>query len=108
MRETIAAYLEERPASSDDHLFLSRKGNPLSVRSAQRLINTYAKAAGLQNVSAYTLRQTCGEQTLTGTGDLSLVAKLMGHKRLETAVKYVLPRQEHLAEVAERSSLSAL
>jgi len=107
VRKAIAAYLEERPTSTDDHLFLSRKGNPLSVRAAQRLINTYGRAAGLEKVSAYTLRQTCGEHMLRNSGDLSLVARFMGHKRLETAIKYILPVQEHLTEVAEKSSLNA-
>lgn len=93
VREAIDAYLEDRPASADDHLFLSRNADPLSVRSVQRLVSTYAEAAGLDKVSTYTLRQTCGEHMLRDTGDLSLVARVLGHKRLETAIKYVLPRQ---------------
>ena len=52
------------------------------------------------------MRQTCGERLLRDTGDLSLVAMLMGHKRLETAIKYVLPKQMDLTEVAESSSLN--
>jgi site-specific recombinase XerD len=106
VRKAISAYLEERPMSASDHLFLSRKGNPLSVRSVQRLVNTYAQAAGLDNVSTHTLRQTCGQYMLRDTGDLALVARLMGHKRLETAIKYILPGQAELAEVAEKSSLN--
>jgi integrase/recombinase XerC len=105
-REAIDAYLKERTRPMSDHLFLSVKGEPLSVRSVQRLVSTYAEAAGLENVSTYTLRQTCGQQLLRDTGDLSLVAKVMGHKRLETAIKYILPGQEDLTEVAERSSLN--
>jgi integrase/recombinase XerD len=107
VRKAIGAYLEERPTWTGNHLFLSRKGNPLSVRAAQRLINAYAQAAGLEKVSAYTLRQTCGEQMLKDIGDLYLVARMMGHKRLETAIKYILPRQEDLTEVAENSLLNA-
>jgi hypothetical protein len=30
----------------------------------------------------------------------------MGHKRLETAIKYILPGQEDLSEVAERRPLN--
>jgi len=105
-RKALGAYLDERVGSTNDHLFLSRKGEPLSVRSVQRLVNTYARAAGLEDVSTYTLRQTYGQQMLRDTGDLSLVARLMGHKRLETAIKYILPGQEDLTEVAERSSLN--
>jgi site-specific recombinase XerD len=106
VRRAIDAYLAERAGSTSDHLFLSVKGEPLSARSVQRLVSTYAGAAGLENVSTYTLRQTCGQQLLRETGDLSLVARVMGHKRLETAIKYILPGQEDLAEVAERSSLN--
>ncbi len=105
-RRAMSAYLEERPPSSTDYLFLSRKGDPLSVRSVQTLVSGYARVAGLENVSTYTLRHTYGRHLLKDTGDLSLVARLLGHKRLETAIKYILPRQEDLTEVAERSSLN--
>lgn len=106
VRKAISAYLRERPPSSSDYLFLTRKGNPLSVRSVQRLVNTYAQAAGLENVSTYTLRHTYGQHMLRDTGDLYIVAGLLGHKRLETVIKYILPRQDDLTEVAERSSLN--
>lgn len=106
VREAIGAYLAERAGSSSDHLFLSVQGGPLSVRSVQRLAGAYAEAAGLKDVSTYTLRQTCGQQLLRDTGDLPLVARLLGHKRLETAIKYIVPKQEDLTEVSESSSLN--
>ena len=106
VRRAIGDYLTERAGSASDHLFLSVKGEPLSARSVQRLVATYARAASLEGVTTYTLRQTYGQQLLRDTGNLSLVARLMGHKRLETAVKYILPAQEDLTEVAERSSLN--
>lgn len=100
-RTAMVAYLEERPQIDSDWLFLSRRGDPLSVRSVQRLVSTYAQAAGLKEVSTYTLRQTCGEHLWRQTGDLPLVARLMGHKRLETAIKYVAATQEDVMEVGE-------
>jgi site-specific recombinase XerD len=106
VRKAIKAYLGGRGESRSDHLFLSVKGEPLSVRSVQRLVGSYARAGGVEDVSTYTLRQTCGQQLLRDTGDLALVARLMGHRRLETAVKYILPRQEDPTEAAERSSLN--
>ena len=105
-RKALGAYLEERSPGGSDQLFLTRNGDPLSVRSVQRLVNACAQTAGLQNVSPCTLRHTYGQHMLRDTGDLSLVARLMGHRRLETAIKYVLPRQEDLTEVAEKSSLN--
>jgi integrase/recombinase XerC len=106
VRRAVGDYLKERADSASDHLFLSVKREPLSARSVQRLVGTYARAAGLEDVTTYSLRQTYGQQLLKDTGDLSLVARLMGHKRLETAVKYFVPAQEDVAEVAERSSLN--
>jgi integrase/recombinase XerC len=106
VRRAIEVYLAERGGSASDSVFLSVKGEPLSARSVQRLVSTYAGAAGLENVSTYSLRQTYGQQLLRDTGDLSLVARVMGHKRLETAIKYILPGQEDLSEVAERSPLN--
>ena len=106
VRKAIKAYLEERGESRSDHLFLSVKGEPLSVRSVQRLVGSYARAGGVEDVSTYTLRQTCGQQLLRDTGDLALVARLMGHRRLETVIKYILPGQQDLTEAAERSPLN--
>jgi site-specific recombinase XerD len=105
-RKAIAAYLEERPESNSDHLVLTREGDPLSVRSVQRLVNGYAQAAALENVSTYTFRHTYAQRMLRDTRDLALVARLLGHKRLETATKYILPRQEDSTEIAEGSSLN--
>lgn len=108
VRKAISAYLAERSGSDSDHLFLSAKGRPLSARSVQRLVGSHAVGAGLEGVSTFTLRQTYGQQLLRDTGNLSLVARLMGYKRLESAIKYILPDQEDLTEVAERSSLNVL
>lgn len=77
----------------------------MSVRSVQRLVNKYAETAGLGQVSTYALRQTCGERLLRCTGDVPLVARLMGHRRLETAIKYVIPEPQRVMEVSEKSSL---
>lgn len=106
VRKAIHSYLSERPGAKGNHLFLSIKGEPLSARSVQRLVSSYAEAAGLKNVSTSTLRQTFGQQLLRDTGDLSVVARLMGHRRLESAIKYIVPGQEDLTEVAEKSSLN--
>lgn len=106
VRKALRSYLAEADRSPGDHLFLSIKGEPLSARSVQRLVSGYAEAAGLKDVSTYSLRQTCGQRLLRDTGDLSLVARQMGHKRLESAIRYIVPGQEDPSELAERSSLN--
>jgi site-specific recombinase XerD len=84
-------YLQARPAlDGTDNLFLSQGGGCISRRTVQRLVNVYAKAAGLEDVSAHVLRHTFAVSTLEDTGDISLVARLLGHRCLETTAKYLI------------------
>lgn len=78
-----------RPPSSP-HLFLSREGGPLSIRSVQRIVHELGQATGL-DVSVTTLRNTCTRSLWKDTGDLALLVERMGHARLETALKYIAP-----------------
>lgn len=88
--QALREYLATRPAGSrSPYLFLSQQGRPISTRSIQRLVAVYAHAAGLEGVSAYTLRHTCAVGWIRQTGDLETVARLLGHQRLETTAKYI-------------------
>lgn len=88
-------YLRVRPPSaSTENLFLSQEGSCISKRTVQRLIRVYTKAAGLEDVSAHVLRHTFAVSTLEDTEDLSLVARLLGHRCLETTAKYLAARDQ--------------
>lgn len=92
LNETLARalreYLQVRPALSNvSTLFVSQQGKPLSTRSIQRLVEGYAKAAQLADVSAYSLRHTCAKKLLDGNPP-DVVAKWLGHKSLESLNKY--------------------
>jgi integrase/recombinase XerD len=58
-------------------LFVSRQGQPLSVRTVQRLISNYGSDAGLEGISAQTLRYTFAHDALEDR-DLSQVARMLG------------------------------
>jgi site-specific recombinase XerD len=66
------------PALGVDHLFVSRLGQPLSVRSVQRLVSNYAQAAGLEGVSVHSLRHTFAHDVLEETQDPLEVARALG------------------------------
>ena len=84
----IAYYLEQpRPAGARP-LFLSRKGRLLSIRSVQQIVASLGKAAGL-DISAKTLRDTYARFLWQETGDLALLMARLGHRRPETALKYI-------------------
>jgi integrase/recombinase XerC len=82
-------YLPTRPAIPRvEHLFLSQRGQPLSMRSIQRLVDTYARAAGLQDVCAQVLRHTCAKNMLAETRDAALVARWLGHRDVRMLERY--------------------
>ena len=57
--DALQEYLSVRPRLPGiEHLFLSQEGRPISTRSVQRLVSAYAKAAGLEGISAQALRST--------------------------------------------------
>ncbi len=76
----LRAYLATRPAIPQvEHVFLSQRGQSLSVRSIQRLVDRYARAAGLWGVCAQSLRHTCAQTMLDKTRNDALVARQLGH-----------------------------
>ncbi len=82
-------YLAVRPALARvECLFVSQRGQPLSVRSIQRLVDTYARAAGLRDVSAQSLRHTCARNWLAETHDAARVAGWLGYRDKRALEKY--------------------
>ena len=88
--QALQEYLRVRPPSPGvKHLFLSQEGNSISARTVQRLVNAYTKAADLTGVSAHTLRYTFATSMLEETGDVATVANLLGHRSVETTLRYI-------------------
>jgi site-specific recombinase XerD len=88
--QALQEYLRVRPPSPGvKHLFLSQEGNSISARTVQRLVNAYTRAADLAGVSAHTLRYTFATSMLEETGDVATVANLLGHRSVETTLRYI-------------------
>ncbi len=85
----LCAYLATRPAIPQvEHVFLSQRGQSLSVRSIQRLVDRYARAAGLRGVCAQSLRRTCAQTMLDKTHNDALVARQLGHSSTRMLKRY--------------------
>lgn len=83
-------YLAVRPAiPAVEQVFVSQRGQPLSMRSVQRLIDLHARSAGLNGISAQMLRHTCAKNLL-GKKNAKHVAKFLGHQNLKALEKYTL------------------
>jgi site-specific recombinase XerD len=86
----LRAYLPTRSAIPRvEHFFLSQRGQSLSIRSIQRLVEAHSRAAGLSNVSAQSLRRTCAKTMLAATRDAAAVARVLGCKDARTLDKYL-------------------
>jgi site-specific recombinase XerD len=85
----LRAYLRVRASAPGvGCVFVGRQGQPLSVRTVQRLVSSYARAAGLDRVSAQTLRYTFAHDALEER-DLSEVARMLGLRDAVSARRYL-------------------
>ena len=92
--EAIKNYLREgrarlRGIKKSSALFLNRYGQRLPERSVQRLLEQYAKKAGIgKRVHPHMLRHTFATHLLEGGADLRVVQELLGHARLSSTQIY--------------------
>lgn len=89
----LCAYLEQRAARADyslsSPLFLSMQSRRISVRAMQMLAQKYARiAVPLKSISPHKLRSTYGTLLYQNTGDIYLVADVLGHKDVNTTRKH--------------------
>lgn len=87
--EAIKKYLEIRPTSKDEALFITKTGRPLLVRNIRTAIDRYFRLAGIKQAKVNDLRHTWVSSQLQSGMSLVMVAKLAGHKRLSTTEKYL-------------------
>lgn len=94
VRDALLQYLDQRKrviaeSGSEDALFLSLQNKRLSVRSVQNLVKKYSKKiTALKNISPHKLRSTYGTALYQETGDIYLVADVLGHKDVNTTKKH--------------------
>lgn len=100
--ETAAAlqnYLDERKDRGNyelaSPLFLSMQGKRMSVRSVELMVKKYARIASpLKKISPHKLRSTYGTMLYDETGDIYLVADVLGHKDVNTTRKHYAAMSE--------------
>ena len=94
VREALLDYMEERkkkiPVSGHEQaLFLSLQDKRMSVKSVENLVKKYARQVTPgKKITPHKLRSTYGTSLYKETGDIYLVADVLGHKDVNTTRKH--------------------
>ena len=93
--DALAEYITERTQTEtvegqEDALFLSLQRKRITQRAVQNLVKKYASvAAPLKNkISPHKLRSTYATNLYNETGDIYLVADVLGHTSVDTTRKH--------------------
>lgn len=105
--QALDEYLDERlkitpDEGSADALFLSLQNRRISVRSVENLVKKYSRlVTTVKNITPHKLRSTYGTNLYRETGDIYLVADVLGHKDVNTTKKH------YAAQADERRRMAA-
>ncbi|RKJ33630.1 integrase, partial [bacterium 1XD42-8] len=94
VEKALLDYLKEREkiipvTGNEDALFLSLQKKRMSVRSVENLVKKYSKlVTPLKKITPHKLRSTYGTSLYRETGDIYLVADVLGHKDVNTTKKH--------------------
>ena len=87
-------YLSEREhivpeEGSEEALFLSMQRKRINVRSVEKMVKKYAQlVTPLKKITPHKLRSTYGTNLYRETGDIDLVADVLGHSDVNTTKKH--------------------
>ncbi|MCR5516444.1 MAG: tyrosine-type recombinase/integrase [Lachnospira sp.] len=93
-REALLDYMEERKQLTpkeghENALFISSKNSRLCVRSVELLVKKYSRTVTtVKHITPHKLRSTYGTNLYQESGDIYLVADVLGHKDVNTTRKH--------------------
>lgn len=107
VRTALLNYLEERNTieaveGSTNALFLSLQKKRIGVRAVENLVKKYSKLiTTMKNITPHKLRSTYGTSLYRETGDIYLVADVLGHKDVNTTKKHYAALEVNVEELLQ-------
>ncbi|MCM1288315.1 MAG: tyrosine-type recombinase/integrase [Clostridium sp.] len=104
--EPLAAYMEERKKMNpqkghENALFLSSQNKRIGVRTVENMVKKYSSCSvPLKHITPHKLRSTYGTSLYQETGDIYLVADVLGHTDVNTT-------RRHYADIDENRRRTA-
>ena len=108
VRDALIDYWQERSCITavDGHtnaLFLSLQKKRISVRSVEKLVKKYSRlVTTVKNITPHKLRSTYGTTLYQETGDIYLVADVLGHKDVNTTRKHYAAQEDNRRRAAAK------
>lgn len=107
----IKNYLKNRPKVDNNALFLSMRGNRMSNRSIQHMIEKYIIKSGLdpKKYSVHKLRHTAATLMYQyGNADIRSLQEILGHDSVNTTEIYTHVNKRQLKNTVENNPLSKI
>ncbi len=108
VEQALKEYIEQRkhiiPSSGHENaLFLSLQNRRIAVRSVENLVKKYAsRVTTLKKITPHKLRSTYGTTLYKETGDIYLVADVLGHKDVNTTRKHYATMEDERRRMAAK------
>ena len=108
VRQALLDYMEEREeiTPEDGHenaLFLSNRRQRMSVRNIEILVKKYAQTTTVKKITPHKLRSTYGTALYRETGDIYLVADVLGHSDVNITKKHYAALEEERKQSAKNA-----
>ena len=107
--EALSRYLEERKLiepmpGHENALFLSTQKKRMGVQAVENMVKKYAaEATPNKHITPHKLRSTYGTALYKETGDIYLVADVLGHKDVNTTKKHYAAIDEDRRRMAAKA-----
>ncbi|EFE51630.1 MULTISPECIES: site-specific integrase [Providencia] len=104
-RDAVAAWIRMAHLRSTDYIFQSRVGSAqhISTRQYNRIFHGWIEKLGLDNslYSTHSMRRTKPYLIYQKTKNLRVIQLLLGHKKLESTVRYLGIEVDDALEISE-------
>ena len=105
VKVALADYIEERQENpylkEEPALFVSLQNKRITPRAVQNLVKKYASiVTPLKHITPHKLRSTYGTALYRETGDIYIVADVLGHKDVNTTKKHYAAITEDIRKKA--------
>ena len=106
--DALKAYLKEhsdnkKVPKDEQALFLSMQNKRLSTRAIQNIVQKYSRIVSpLKKISPHKLRSTYGTSLYRETGDIYVVAEVLGHRDVNTTKKHSAAMSDDIRRAAAK------